>query len=537
MTSNKMKFGCQAKRLTEILVAFATVCCLTNTSLARQGIDSVITYQGQLEDNGALANGDFVMSFALFESEAAGTQAGPTLIFDGAGGNPPVVNVVNGVFVVQLDFGAMPYAENAALWLEITVSGTILHPRQQLTSAPHSQSTRGIQVDIDGNISGRNGAAIGNNSFLGLGEGTYPGFDRVHDFSHRITDFSSSSLWSPMLSVATMDPAVDLIGSEIYGNSFELHSDASSDKDVTLAVGIFGGTSHRGSGTLVNSSGGLIVSTVDGAGNIANNFGLGVNAGAGFGGQGSITNNYGVSIQAGHPGVGGSISNNYGLHIQSPVDTQLIDTNYGIFIDDQSVAQTTNYSIYSEGGNVYFNGDLDVTGSLSKGGGSFKIDHPLEPKEKYLLHSFVESPDMMNIYNGNVETDESGYASIAMPEWFEALNHEFRYQLTVIDKTNNNEFVLAKVVREIDDNRFKIRTSAGHTKVSWQVTGVRHDPWAKANRIPVELDKDENESGRYLHPESYGMAKRAGNSTGAKSHITHSSTTLPWSKTISTPIR
>lgn len=49
-------------------------------------------------------------------------------------------------------------------------------------------------------------------------------------------------------------------------------------------------------------------------------------------------------------------------------------------------------------------GNVAVQNTLSKGGGSFKIDHPLDPENKYLYHSFVESPDMMNVYNGNITT-------------------------------------------------------------------------------------------------------------------------------------
>jgi hypothetical protein len=88
---------------------------------------------------------------------------------------------------------------------------------------------------------------------------------------------------------------------------------------------------------------------------------------------------------------------------------------------------------------------------------------------------------MMNIYNGNVVTDENGFAEIALPDWFEALNKDFRYQLTVIGR-----FAQAIVEEEIHDNRFTIRTNFGHVKVSWQVTGIRKDPWAEAHRIPVE---------------------------------------------------
>jgi hypothetical protein len=78
------------------------------------------------------------------------------------------------------------------------------------------------------------------------------------------------------------------------------------------------------------------------------------------------------------------------------------------------------------------NGNLTITGNLSKGSGSFKIDHPLDPANKYLSHSFVESPDMMNIYNGLVVLDSHGEAAVSLPDYFQALNSDFRYQLTAI---------------------------------------------------------------------------------------------------------
>ena len=134
---------------------------------------------------------------------------------------------------------------------------------------------------------------------------------------------------------------------------------------------------------------------------------------------------------------------------------------------------------------------LGVTGNITKGGGSFKIDHPLDPENKYLYHSFVESPDMMNIYNGNVTTDASGRAVVELPEWFDALNREFRYQLTVI-----GTFAQAIVLEKIKDNRFVIATDVPDVEVSWQVTGIRHDPYAEKNRIPVEEDKPEAERGK-----------------------------------------
>ena len=163
-------------------------------------------------------------------------------------------------------------------------------------------------------------------------------------------------------------------------------------------------------------------------------------------------------------------------------------------------------------GNGFYAGNLTVKGNVSKGGGSFKIDHPLDPANKYLSHSFVESPDMMNVYNGNITTDRHGFATVNLPDYFEALNGDFRYQLTVI-----GQFAQAIVARKISANRFVIRTNKPNVEVSWQVTGIRHDAYANRYRIPVEEDKALSEQGYYLHPEVFGQPESKSLSVAGKS--------------------
>jgi hypothetical protein len=153
-----------------------------------------------------------------------------------------------------------------------------------------------------------------------------------------------------------------------------------------------------------------------------------------------------------------------------------------------------------------FAGDVTVGGTLTKGGGAFMIDHPLDPENQYLYHSFVESPDMMNIYNGNITLDADGEAWVELPDWFEALNMEFRYQLTPIGAPGPNLYI----AQEIDNNRFKIAGGEPGAKVSWQVTGVRHDPYAEANRIPVEEEKPLEFRGTYLYPDAYDQPPELG---------------------------
>jgi hypothetical protein len=172
------------------------------------------------------------------------------------------------------------------------------------------------------------------------------------------------------------------------------------------------------------------------------------------------------------------------------------DYTYSIYGAAPTGAFFNNYS-------GYFEGNTHVNGTLSKAGGTFKIDHPQDPANKYLVHSFVESPDMMNVYNGNIVTDASGNAVVELPAYFQAENKDFKYQLTVID--NSNDFVMAKVSSEVNNNTFTIKTSKPNVKVSWQVTGVRQDAWANANRVEAEVEKADREKGKYLHPELFGQ--------------------------------
>ena len=157
----------------------------------------------------------------------------------------------------------------------------------------------------------------------------------------------------------------------------------------------------------------------------------------------------------------------------------------------------------SPGGSTFeFNsdGDLNVPGRLTKGSGSFTIDHPQAPTEKTLSHSFVESPDMMNVYNGTVTLDAEGTATVELPDYFEALNTDFRYQLTPIGAPGPN----LHIATEIEGNRFRIAGGTAGMRVSWQVTGIRNDPYARKHRIEVEEEKAPEDRGTYLHPDAYG---------------------------------
>ena len=195
------------------------------------------------------------------------------------------------------------------------------------------------------------------------------------------------------------------------------------------------------------------------------------------------------------------------LDVEGPTSYAIYGTStavQGTGIKGTAMNGSSAYGVWGESSSGYagfFSGKVRVTGTLEKAGGSFKIDDPIDPANKYLSHSFVESPDMKNIYDGVVALDATGVAEVTMPAWFTALNQDFRYQLTAIGAPGPNLYI----AEEIHENQFKIAGGTAGMKVSWQVTGIRHDAWANANRIPVEEDKPGVEKGSYLHPELFGQ--------------------------------
>jgi len=148
----------------------------------------------------------------------------------------------------------------------------------------------------------------------------------------------------------------------------------------------------------------------------------------------------------------------------------------------------------------YFYGTTHVAGTFEASDKHFKIDHPLDPQNKYMVHASVESAERMNIYNGIVTLNDAGEATVILPDWFEALNRDFRYQLTSVGR-----FAPVFIAEEISQNRFKIAGGDPLGKVSWQITGVRHDAYADANPLRVEEAKSDAEKGFYLHPGLFGQ--------------------------------
>ncbi len=160
----------------------------------------------------------------------------------------------------------------------------------------------------------------------------------------------------------------------------------------------------------------------------------------------------------------------------------------------------TGSSDGNRGYSAVFQDDIEINGNTISDVARTQIDHPSDPANKYLVHASVQSSELMNMYTGNVTTDTAGNAAIALPSWFEAENADFRYQLTVV-----GQFAQAVVKDEIANGQFTIMTNLPNVKVSWQITAVRQDAFAKAHPLAVEVAKPVREIGFYKHPELYGQ--------------------------------
>jgi hypothetical protein len=414
------------------------------------------------------------------------------------------------------------FASGEARWLSVQAQGEAEQPRTVLMSVPYALKALDAET-IGGkplsalqlaapnggsNSSNSNNAPIANtitcSTSSACKSGHIPVFASnggaakvkdsiIQENGSTLSVAGSASLTGSISASTSSSSSAAVVGNDNTSGGSAAVAGTSTNGTGVVATGITGllGTGAGEDGVGVSASGNLGV--------YANGIAAGVYgvSTTSTGVIGTSTNYIGVYGSGGSTGVTGVSSSGPGVVAQSAtawaVDAYGTSTATGVLAGSAS------------GWAAWFNGNVDVDGNLSKAGGSFKIDHPLDPANKYLYHSFVESPDMMNIYNGNVITDAQGDAVVPLPDWFETLNRDFRYQLTVI-----GQFAQAVVAGEIADGRFSIKTDKPNVKVSWQVTGIRQDAWANAHRIPVEQQKPELERGFYLHPDLYGAPEEKG---------------------------
>ncbi len=317
----------------------------------------------------------------------------------------------------------------------------------------------------------------------------------------------------PLYSRTTVLDGIALYGESTNGDAISALSN-SATRSAVLArntaggFGVYVDVNGNGYGVWARSGGQVLhgettgnADAVVGRNATAGRSGVyGLNTGNGYGVSGRSTGGVGVlGDSAGDNGVqgvsgSGGDSGVYGLNTGGGFGVAgRTNANSGIF--------SAVFGENTAGGYAgYFAGATNTRGTNSASLGTYTIDHPQDPANKYLNLAAVAGPEAMNVYNGNVTTDAKGEAVVTLPAYVEALNKDFRYQLTVI-----GTFAQAIVSTEIQKNSFTIKTDTPNVKVSWQVTGVRKDPYAEQNAVEVEQVKPDVERGYYRHPEVYGQ--------------------------------
>jgi hypothetical protein len=501
-------------------------------------VPPVIKYSGALTDvNNKPLTGIVGVTFSLYQE----AQGGSALWVETQNVNPDKTGhytVMLGSTTTQ-GLPSEVFASGEARWLEVRAQGQAEQPRTVLMSVPYA--LKAADAETIGGLppsaflkaaapGSASAAATANQAPAGItGSGTanhitkWVGPTKLGNSN--IFDGSAGNV-----GIATTSPGatLDVNGTAVVRSNATVNGSLSAGP-ITATSSSSGGTgvyANAGSSTASNgviaygATGVAGYTTVAGSIAVFGNGGnsTGSNGVVGYGatgvaGNSTITGSYGT-YGSGSTGVWGNSTGtgaNVGVLGLGATGVQGVGDTWGVLGQSSSTSgsgggfsnSTTGDALFtynqSGGYAAFFDGDVDVDGNLSKAGGSFKIDHPLDPANKYLYHSFVESPDMMNIYNGNATTDEQGSAVVKLPEWFETLNRDFRYQLTVM-----GQFAQAIVASKVANHQFTIKTDKPNVEVSWQVTGIRQDAWANAHRIPLEVAKAPADRGLYLHPELFG---------------------------------
>lgn len=307
------------------------------------------------------------------------------------------------------------------------------------------------------------------------------------------------------------------------GNVYATYTNAGGSGSGSK-IGIFaqasGDAGHKNAGQFNANTSGTGSEGTTGVSASANSKGTGgvygVNANAGGSGTGTKYGiNANVNAAAGHKYAGHFYANTSGTGseqthgIYGRGNSSGTGSVYGVRGIATGSGTGTKFAIYgsaSGGGTAYagyFAGRVHIAGPLSKSAGSFLIDHVLDPQNKTLRHSFVESPEDLCLYRGKVKLNAKGEATVKMPDYFGALTKE--EEATVTLTPIGRKPFLAGYEWNKTYTAFKVYGEPSR-EVTYIVLADRDDPAMNYFRRPVEEAKGDGnfEKGKLIHPEAYG---------------------------------
>lgn len=134
-------------------------------------------------------------------------------------------------------------------------------------------------------------------------------------------------------------------------------------------------------------------------------------------------------------------------------------------------------------------GNLSIVGALSKGSGTFKIDHPLDPENKHLIHGFVEAPRYDLIYRGSVKlVDGVGVVNIDLASnMTEGTFAALTQNVQVVSLNNYDGFGRVRAGKVVD-GKFHIYAEdpTSSDEIAWVVMGERNDEFIRERDPWVE---------------------------------------------------
>lgn len=534
------------------VLAAAVVIALIGSRTTAEPVGSAFTYQGVLDRDGAPVTGLADIRFSLWDAPSGGINVASTLVALN-------VPVAGGKFAVELDFGLAPFTGQAR-YLQMDVrqpagSGTYraLLPRQSILPSPFAlYALNGGAQGPPGpagpagpaGVPGATGAtgpagtpgaqgpagpagatgATGAIGPTGPAGAAGPAGASPFTLSGANATFTTGNLGlgtgSPQypLHVLTTGPrAAFAHASATSGGSFGVFGRSDSNQGVGV-VGLAGSLSGLTMGVQgqADSPGGRGVfgwafaesgeswglwgqaNSPDGTGAVGHAIAT-TGLTTGVLGRVDSTTGDAAGVYGAAAGTSGATTGVWGVNSSTGAGAAAV-------VGNAIATSGQTYGVFGQSDSAQGYGVVSAGNSLATGTKSFRIDHPLDPENKYLQHYCAEGPEPVNIYRGRVTLDAQGEAWVNLPDYFAEINRDETYQLTPMGAPAP----MLHIGQTVSDKRFRVSGGNPGQEVCWSVTGVRNDLWTRAQPPRDVIEKPADARGRYVHPLLYGQPPERG---------------------------